>query len=221
MSLYAPIRVMIADDHIIYREGLKSLLLQDQETIIVGEAGNGKELIDAIKRVAPEVILMDILMPVMDGIETTRYLTLYHPAIRILGLSMWDDQQHILEMLKAGARGYVSKSAEPAEIVRGVQSVYQGGHYYCRQAVAILTDVITRRNAWGELTLTDAPFTEKERVIIQLICSGYSNKMMADELYLSKRTVEGHRLHIMKKMKAANTADVVVYAIRHGLYCSA
>jgi two-component system, NarL family, response regulator NreC len=217
-TIYNTIRVVLADDHEIFRDGFNVMLKKQKEIELAGEAENGLELIELTSQVQPDVILTDIKMPRMDGIEATRILSEKFPQINIIALSMFDDEHLIIDMLEAGAKGYLLKNAHKYEILEAVKAVYHHETYYCNHTTHKLAEMIakSRFNPYKQKTKTE--FTDKEKEVIQLICRQFSNKEMATELKLSIRTIEGYREKIMEKMIARNTAGIVVYAIKHGIY---
>ena len=215
---YNPIRIVLADDHDIYREGFDTLLKKQTDIIQVGEAANGAELVALTGRLLPDVVLTDIHMPVMDGIEATRRIAKAHPHIHILALTMHDDEDYIIKMLESSARGYLQKNAHKSEVFEAIRSVYRNETYYCKHTTAKLAHMIGRSHFDPSKHLQKIHFTPREHEIIQLVCKEYSNKDMAEKLNLSTRTVEGYRDKIQEKMKVKNTAGIVVYAIRNGLF---
>ena len=217
-SSYSPIRLVIADDHEIFREGLESLFNKQKEIELAGEAINGKQLLEQAERLLPDVILTDIKMPVIDGIEATKILTEKFPQIGIIALSMFEDENLIVEMLEAGAKGYLMKNAHKYEIIAAINAVYNQESYFCNHTTMKLAKLIgkSRFNPFKEPIKPG--FTEKEREMIKLICQEFSNKEIATTLHQSPRTIEGYREKILEKTKAKNTAGIVIYAIKNGIY---
>jgi DNA-binding NarL/FixJ family response regulator len=213
-----PIRLVIADDHEIYREGLKIMLKKHADFEMAGEAANGKELVALTKQVSPDVILTDIVMPVMDGIAATKILAKDCPGTNIIALSMFDQDNLIIDMLEAGAKGYLLKNADKTEIIDAVKSVYRNIPYYCRSTSSKLAGMIGRSRFNPYKTIPKPSFSDKETEMIRLICKEYTNKEIGQQLYLSTRTVEGYRMKILEKMDVKSTAGIVIYAIKNGLY---
>jgi len=211
------IRILIADDHLMLREGFRNLLRRDTEIEFVGEAENGKELLGLTDQLHPDIIFTDISMPVMDGIEATRFITRKHPEIKIIALTNYDEDHLIVDMLEAGAMGYIMKTAQKKEITEAIHAVYDNRTYYCRQTSAKLTKLIAL-SRFNPHKKSRPEFSEREKDVIQLICQEYSNKEIATLLNLSVRTVEGYREKIQEKMNVHSTAGMVVYAIKKGLY---
>jgi DNA-binding NarL/FixJ family response regulator len=214
----APIRIILADDHEIFRDGFHVLLKDQLEIELVAEASNGRQLIYLAEKFNPDVILTDIKMPVMDGIEATKSLKEKFPAIAIIALSMFDDDRLIIDMIEAGAIGYLVKNAQKAEIIEAVKTVYQHNFYYCNTTSTRLAAMIAASKFNPYKPLPKIVFTDKEKEIITLICNEYSNKEISASIHLSVRTVEGYRDKIIEKMHVKNTAGIVVYAIRHNLF---
>lgn len=217
-TLKSDIRVIIADDHAIFRDGLKQALASEENIFLVGEAADGKELIRLVSECNPDVILTDIRMPVMDGISAAKKILEISPVVCIIGLSMFDDEAHIVDMLEAGARGYLLKNADKSEIIDAINSVFHGELYYCKHTSFTLAKMISSSKFNPHKRKEKIEFTERELEIIKLICEQLTNKEIAEKLYLSTRTVEGHRLKIQEKMNAKNTAGIVICALRLGLY---
>ena len=207
---------MIADDHIIFRKGLKKILETVPQLNIIGEAENGLDLLSGVSRLQPDVILIDVSMPIMDGVMATKELSKRYTSPRIIALSVFGQESHIMEMLEAGAIGYVMKSAGRKEIVEAIESVYAHRPYFCTESSRQITDLIEKYQSGYRNHLV--VFTEREKDIIQLICQGYTSKEVASNLFISQRTVEGHRTRIMQKMRVKSIAGLVAYACEKGLY---
>jgi DNA-binding NarL/FixJ family response regulator len=211
------IKVLIADDHEIFRDGFKLMLSRNKYVELIGEAENGRELVQMARELQPDVIITDIKMPIMDGIEATRKIKAELPRIGIIGLSMFDEEEQIMEMLDAGASGYLLKNADKDEVQEAIRQVYLEKTYYCKGTSKKLATLVARsRHAGPRQEKID--FNEREISIIQLICEEYTNKEIADRLYMSVRTVEGYRQRLIERMQVKNTAGLVIYAIQHGLY---
>jgi DNA-binding NarL/FixJ family response regulator len=217
MQTTADIKLVIADDHEIFRDGFKLMLSKFPEIILVGEAGNGRELLELIEKENPDVILTDIKMPVMDGIEATKKIVELYPDKGIIGLSMYDDDELIIEMLEAGAKGYLIKNAGKEQIIEAIKTVYNSEPYYCRTTSSKLTQMIAKSRFNPYKKTEKAEFSEREKEIIACICDEMTNKEIGDKLFISVRTVEGHRLKILEKMNVKNTVGLVVYAIKNGI----
>jgi DNA-binding NarL/FixJ family response regulator len=210
------IRIAIADDHEIFLDGLAMMLSRQPGFSICGRASNGQTLIDIVERERPDVVVTDIRMPVVDGIQSTRQITEKHPEIKVIALSMFDEENLIVEMLEAGAKGYLLKNAHKDEIVDAITSVYHHKNYYCSQTSSLLASMIVRSkaspSAQPQVTLND-----REKLIIQMICQQQTTQQIADKIYLSKRTVEGYRVKILEKIQAKNIAGVVIFALKNNI----
>lgn len=207
------VRVLIADDHALFREGLR-LILQGQPDIeVVGEAGDGQEAVEQARRLRPDVVVMDVAMPVMDGVQATKLLLQEFPEMRILALTMHDHRSYVLPMLTLGASGYVLKQAASSELVGAIRLAAAGESYlYPPIARALLEDY--RRQA----SVQEADgLTERELEVLQLVAEGLTSQEVSARLFISTRTVETHRKHIMEKLDLHTPADLVKYAIRRGL----
>ncbi len=211
------ITLVIADDHEIFRDGLALMLSKQKNIELVGQAENGKELITLIELVNPDIILTDIKMPVMDGVEATRRILEKNSDCKIIALSMFDEENLIVDMLEAGARGYLLKNADKQEIIEAIVSVYENNTYYFRRTTAKLTSIIVNSKFYPYKKSKPVEFNEREKDIIRYICMQDTAQQIADKLFLSKRTVEGYRTKILEKMNVKNTAGVVIYALKHHL----
>lgn len=210
-------RILIVDDHGLIRDGLKVLLERDGKYHVVGEARDGREAIAKADELVPDVILMDIGMPNLNGIEATKRILQKMPDIKILALSILTDKLYIVEMLKAGARGYVPKNAATEELIAAIDTFGRGNSYISPHVAGELLDdylkVINRANE----TADESPLTSKETEILQLIAEGNTTKEIAAKLDISVRTVEAHRGKIFKKLDLSGIAELTKYAIRTGL----
>lgn len=218
MKILGNIKVAIADDHEIFRDGLRAMLQKQQDILLVAEAANGKELIEQVKAHEPDIVISDVKMPLMDGAAATRHLSENYPHIGIIALTMFDEEDLIIDMLEAGARGYLLKNADKHEIVEAIKSVYQQQPYYCRHTSNRLAQMVAKSkfNPYKQKQKPD--FNEREIDIIGDICNGFTSKQIAEKIFLSVRTVEGLRLKIMEKMEVKNTAGIIIYAIKNNLY---
>jgi DNA-binding NarL/FixJ family response regulator len=214
-----PIRIIIADDHELIREGLKLILSKTPEIAIVAEARNGEELARLAEELAPDVCITDIKMPVLDGIDATKIIVKRSKKTRLIALSFMDNEYAVIDMLEAGALGYLVKNADKVEIIAAIKAVAAGKPYFCQYTTPTLLKLINN-SKFNPFTLRfDQPqFDDKERKIISLMCEGKTSQEIADIVFLSIRTIEGIRLQIMKKMDVRNTAGVIIYAVKTGLY---
>jgi DNA-binding NarL/FixJ family response regulator len=214
----SPIRIVLADDHEIFRDGFNVMLKKQQDILLIGEAANGIELIKITERLLPDIIITDIKMPGLDGIEATRILTEKFPAINVIALSMFDDDNLIIDMLEAGAKGYLLKSAHQREIIDAIKTVYKHENYYCKSTSAKLVKMIAQSRFDPYKEIQKPELSQREIEIIRLICLEASNKEIASTLFLSIRTIEKYREKIQEKIKAKNAAGIVIFAIKTGIY---
>lgn len=208
------IRVLLADDHAVLREGLRSLLSLQEDIEVVGEASDGQEAIEQVKQLDPDVVVMDIAMPRMDGLEATRFLKQEHPETRVLILTQHDNREYVFSLLQAGAAGYVLKKTSGAEVIAAIRSVFNEGAFL---PPGIAREVIDRY-VQRPLEEEDHPhLTDREKEVLRLLAEGKSNKEIAELLYLSVKTVMAHRANIMEKLDVHSRTELVKYAIRHDL----
>jgi DNA-binding NarL/FixJ family response regulator len=211
------IRVLLADDHAIVRSGLRLLLERQEDFNVVGEATDGREAMDWMDRSTADVVVMDVGMPNLNGIEATAQIARKYPAAAILMLSMYSDESYVLRCLRAGARGYVLKEAAESELIEAIRAVTAGRSYFSPKVRRLLQqEHIERIRREGGVDSYDL-LTEREREILQLIAEGNSNKDIANRLRLSVFTVETHRKRILDKLNLHGTADVILYAVRKGI----
>jgi two-component system response regulator NreC len=209
------LRLLLVDDHALVREGLHLVLSAQPDMEVVGEASNGSEAVDMVKHLRPDIVLMDITMPGMNGIEATRAIVALGPGVRVLGLTIHENPEYFFRMLAAGACGYVLKGATSAELVSAVRAVYRGG--ICISAAMasyMLAEHLRSRDApkTGEDRLT-----ARESEVLRAVARGLTNQEVADALHLSARTVESHRSNIMAKLGFTSRAQLVNFALRKGL----
>jgi DNA-binding NarL/FixJ family response regulator len=212
------IKVLIADDHKIIRVGLRGLIGLSQDIDVVAEAENGTEVIDLVNKNHIDVVLMDIDMGNTSGIETTQQLKREHPEVNVLGLTMHEEQEYIIEMLEAGASGYLLKNTGLEELLTAVRTAAKGDSYFSQPVSATLLQAITRKKTDVPVRpASDSPLTERELQVLQLIAQEYSNGQIAEKLFISIRTVDTHRRNLLEKLPAKNTAGLVKYAIEKGI----
>jgi two-component system response regulator NreC len=210
-----PIRVLIADDHTIVRSGVRLLLDAEPGFLVVGEAVDGQEALAKIEKLHPEVVLMDISMPGMGGLEATRYIKARWPEINILVLTMHCSDEYFLEMLKAGASGYVLKVAHPDELVQAVRVVGHGEMYiYPTMTGHLVRSYLDKLKEDSGESLAISP---REKEILNLLAKGYSSKEIADQLFISPSTVHTHRSNLMAKLGLKNRRELTQFARDHGL----
>ena len=203
-----PIRLLLADDHPLIREGIRSLLSGNERLQVAGEVEDGQALIDAYKRLQPDVVLADIKMPRVTGLEALRELVKEFPNIRFVVLTMHEEREHVINALRLGASGYVMKNAERDELIKAVITVYEGGRYFSPEVANILADAVS-----GNATPALPEVSPREKEVLDLVAHGLSTKQVADKLGISTRTVETHRINMLKKLKVSNTAELIRKAI--------
>lgn len=212
-----PIRVIIADDHQMLREGFHNMLKKETDVALVAEAADGRELVEIVETLKPDVVITDIKMPLMDGIQATRAILKKLPDTGIIAFTLYDEDNLIIDMLEAGARGYLTKTATKPEVLEAIHAVYNQNTFYCRRTAARLVELIARSKVHPGKKEHHPQFSERELAIIRLICEEYTSKEIADKLGLSQRTVEGYRVKIQEKMNVKNMVGIAIYAIRKGL----
>jgi two-component system response regulator NreC len=212
------IKVLIADDHAILRQALRLLLEARDEVEVVAEATNGREAIELAERLRPDVVLMDMAMPALNGIEATRQIRKRVSRTRVLMLTAYVEDDQILEALRAGASGYIVKRSDVSELLLAVHAIYRGNSYF---SSSISEDMTAQDYLWKAKNQASRGsydlLTGREREVLQLIAEGHSNQTIANELYISVKTVEAHKAHIMSKLNAKNRTDLIRYAIRKGI----
>lgn len=216
------INVVLADDHVLVRDGIKALL-EDQSGIeVIDEASNGKEALEVIRRNKPDVLIVDIRMPEMNGIEVVGEMTKHHKDVRTLVLSMHDSEEYVLQAIQAGADGYLLKGASKEEFIKALNKVASGGKYFTGDVSAIIMNNFVNGNAntaTPNVALKEDPFnlTKREKQILNLVLQLKNNKDIADELHISKRTAEVHRFNLMKKLDVKNIMELSNKAKEFGL----
>lgn len=212
------IRIVIADDHGLFREGVRSVFRKQKELEIVAEASNGKELVNAVKSLQPDVVLTDIKMPLLDGIEATKAIKAINTSLPVIALSMYDEDHLIIDMLEAGARGYLLKNAHKDELCHAIKTVYNGGEYYCAATSLRLVRLVVKSKFNPYKPETRPNFSQKEIEVIKLVCEEHCTKEIAQRLATTSRSVERFRERIQEKIGAKNVVGIVVYAIRHRIF---
>ncbi|WP_139920782.1 response regulator transcription factor [Hymenobacter sp. DG01] len=213
-------QVILVDDHTILREGLRAALAPEPDLTVVGVASNGQELLDMLPATPADVVVLDMNMPVLDGLATTRRLREEFPDVRVLILSMVSHERNIAQVLDAGASGFVLKSVDKAEIVLAIQSVAAGRSYLCSElGLAMLRKVLNQTGGNGDepSMKKQGDLSNREREVLQLIAEGLTTNEIAEKLFTSKRTIETHRQNIIEKTQVKNTAALIKYAMENGL----
>lgn len=208
------IRVLIADDHHVVRRGLTFFLQTQKDIEIAGEASNGKEAIQLVERLQPDVVLMDLIMPIMDGIEATRRIKLRFPDVHIMMLTSFSDKDHVIPAIEAGAAGYQLKDIEPDELVESIRKLVHGENTLHPKAT---NHLLTRINHQNEDEKLHLQLTKREHDVLKEIASGKSNKEIAAALYITEKTVKTHVSNIFSKLEVADRTQAALYAVKHGL----
>jgi DNA-binding NarL/FixJ family response regulator len=211
------IQYIIADDHQIFRQGLKFSLSKDKALQCIGEAGNGTELMQLLQTTKPDVILMDLKMPEMDGLEATRQVRELYPDIRIIVLTMYDDENFIIHMLDIGANSFLVKNAEPEEIQMAIHSVHENEYYFNDLVSKTMLKTLVQKNKGIPRFKKEVELNDKETDVLRLICEEHTNAEIAAKVFLSPRTIEGIRAGLLEKIGVRNTAGLVLYAVKHGI----
>jgi DNA-binding NarL/FixJ family response regulator len=205
-------RVIIVDDHVIFRKGLHTILNEIDQVKVVGEASNGNEVLDLLKKQETDIIFMDIKMPVMDGIEATRKVLSKYPEIKIIALTMFEEISYFNEMIEAGASGFLLKKTTSEELEKAISMVLIDEGYFSEEFMSTVNKHIRPKQKYPSIILTD-----REQEVLELICKGNSNAAISKFLGLSSRTIDGHRARLLEKTGAKNAPSLVMFAIRNGL----
>ena len=209
-------KIILADDHTLFRTGLKNLLALDSDFQVIGEASNGRELLAMLEYGQPDVILLDIAMPVMDGIEAAAAILARWPGMRIVTLSMFGEEEYYFKMVSLGVKAFLLKNSEIGEVQEAIRTVVDGGTYFSQELLFNLVGSL-KSSSESRRTEEEAELSERESEILLEICKGLSNQEIGDKLFISKRTVDKHRANILAKTNCKNTANLVVYAIKNNL----
>lgn len=212
----ADIRIVLVDDHALVRHGFRRILEDEPDLVVIGEAGSGLEAIDTVKALQPDVVVMDMAMPEMNGLHAAREILKQRPSTRILILSMYSDEQYVRNALDAGAHGYILKGALETDMVRAVRAVAAGQQYLSPELAGVLIRALQSKTG----TTDDDPYerlTQREKQVLQLIAHGKSNKEIAVLLDLSVNTVAVHRANLMNTLQIHKAAELVLYAVKRGL----
>ncbi|MDO8568071.1 MAG: response regulator transcription factor [Dehalococcoidales bacterium] len=210
------IRVLVVDDHTIVRDGICALLALADDIKVVGEAANGSEALKLVKELEPDVVLMDIAMPIMDGLEATRRISKEFPRIKVLVLTQYEDKEYVFPILEAGASGFISKVAASSELTSGIRSVFSGDSYLSPPVARLLVEDYQHKSGRESLDPYDR-LTARERDVFKLVAEGYTTKEIAGMLAVSPKTVEGHKTRLMSKLGLRNRIELVKCALRKGI----
>ena len=211
------LRILLADDHTVVRQGLRKVLEERPDWVVVAEAGNGRDAVKQAEEFKPDVAILDVAMPLLNGIEATRQIVKRVPGTRVLVLTMHSDEAYVNQILKAGATGYLLKDSADVDLIQAVAAVSQGKSFFSPAVARLMLDDYVRQLADKGITDRYESLSEREREIFQLIAEGKANKEIATILTISPSTVETHRARIMEKLDLHSAAEIVLYAVRRGV----
>jgi DNA-binding NarL/FixJ family response regulator len=210
-----PIKIIIADDHEVFREGFRSMLRNNSSIEIIGEAEDGVQVLNLLKKVIPDILVLDIKMPRMDGIECLKQVQKKYPSIDVIMLTMFDSEDLIIAALNAGAKGYLIKNAHKSEILSAIQTCSMGDHYYCSNTTKVLAELLSNGKISPFKLTKKTEFSQEEKEFIELIIEGFGNNQIALHLKTNVRNVEKIREALLNKMGVRNNAGIVMYAIKN------
>ncbi|MFB6454690.1 response regulator [Chitinophaga sp. Hz27] len=212
------VNIVLVDDHVLFRKGLATLIASFDNYDLLFEANNGKEFISMLQPDhLPDIVLLDINMPEMDGYETCLWLKKNHPGVKVLSLSMYDNEQSIVRMFKAGAKGYILKDSEPAELREAMNSLHTKGYYYSEMVTGKLIHSINEAEEEGNTTKFATNLSDREITFLKLVCTELTYKEIADQMHLSARTIDGYRDSLFAKLQVKTRVGLVTYALKHGI----
>lgn len=209
--------IIIVDDHKIFRDGLIMLLNNFDFVSVVGQASNGEEFLELMDRVTTDIVLMDINMPKMNGIEATKQVLKTHPDIKIIALTSFADDEYIEQMISAGVEGYMLKRSDIEDFEKAIKKVARGGSYFSSEIIKVITRNLHKNKEQESKKQVIANFTSREKQILQLICKGLNNEQIADLIHLSPKTIEKHKSSLFQKTETFNTVNLVIYAFKNQL----
>ena len=205
-------KLFIVEDHAIFREGLKRVIAEMPDVELVGEAENGEVFLKMLKKTMPDIVLMDIQMPVMDGLEATERALKEYPYLKILVISMFGDEEYVYAMVEKGVCGFILKTSGLQELERAINRVADGQHYYSEEIMGLIVKKVRQIDSVEKVV-----FTGKEMEVLRMLCKGYSNNEIAVKIFLSVRTVEGYRNKLLQKTNSENVIQLIIYALRNKL----
>jgi DNA-binding NarL/FixJ family response regulator len=209
------IKIILVDDHRLFLDGIKSLLSDVESIDILGEASDGKEVLELLKNLKPDLMIMDISMKGLSGIEVTKQITILYPEIKIMILSMHTNEEFVINAIKAGAKGYLSKDTSKVELMDAIHIIYEGGECYSKLISDNFLKSYVKKFKIEQSLIENKTLTIREIEILKLAVIGWSNKEIADKLFISTKTVDSHKNNIMQKLKLKNTAELVLYAVKN------
>ena len=204
--------IITVEDHAIFREGLRRIISEMDDMELVGEAPNGIEFLKMLKKVTPDLVIMDIQMPEMDGIEATEKALQFNPSLKILVLSMFGEEEYIFSMVDKGIYGFILKNSDVTDFKKAIMRVSDGQHYYSEEVMQVLVKKVRGYDTMDKIT-----FTNKENEVLRLLCKGLSNAEIAEKIFVSIRTVEGYRNKLLQKTGTSNILNLVIFALRNKL----
>ncbi len=214
-----PIKIMLVDDHKVIRDGIRSYLEEDYHYTVVAEASNGYMALEALKENEVDIVLIDINMDEMDGITATKEISILHPDVKVIAMTMLNENQHIKKMMSAGASGYLLKNCSEEEIKAAINTVMKEENYYCHEVTNIVMNNLSRKKKTKTSRfVVETPLTDREKEVLKLILMEMSNKEIASELFISMRTVDAHKRNLLEKTGARNLAGLALYAINKQLF---
>ena len=211
------IKVLIADDHTLVRDGIRSMLNLVADVEVIGEAVNGREAVEMTRQLAPDVVLMDLAMPIMSGLDATRRIRREFPSTKVLALTQYDDNEYVIPVIEAGASGFVTKMAAFSELTLAIQAVYRGDSFLSPSAAAALVEECQQKTIGEGGKEPYQLLTDRERETLKLVVEGYTTREIADMLVVSPKTVEWYKTSLMKKLNLHNRTDLIKFAIRKRL----
>ncbi len=211
------IKILLADDHTIVRKGIRSLLDDEADIEVVGEAEDGQETLEKVERLSPDIVLMDSTMPILNGLEATRQIKKRFPHVKVLVLTMHTNEEYIFQFLQAGAAGYLVKQAAPKELVSAIEAVHRGDYFLSPAISKTIVEEFIRQAKTADKDDPYEQLTDREREVLQLIVEGFSNREIAERLHISLKTAGVHRINLMHKLNIHNVTELTKYAIRKGI----
>ena len=211
------VRILVVDDHTIVRQGLKALLEAQPDFQVVGEADNGREAVKKAQELSPEVVIMDIAMPILNGLEATRQIKRVLPETKVIALTMYNDEEYVFQILKSGASGYLIKETAVNELITAIRSIRMGNPFFSPAISRKIMESYLREDAEKKPKGESDKLTNREKEVLQLIAEGYTNNEIGNLMNISVKTVETHRAHIMSKLDIHDVAGLIKYAIKKGL----
>ena len=213
------IKVLLVDDHKIVRDGIKVLLQDESDIEVIGEAENGKHALEVLNEITPDLLIVDINMPVMNGIECAREVVKHFPQVKILALTMLNEQEHIKNMIAAGAGGYILKNSGKEELIDAIKTVTSGENYFSDEVKnIIMMNIVKRKTSGNKIEGVPIPLTNREKDVLKYIVQEFTNQEIAEKLFISVRTVDAHRRNLLEKTGARNTAGLVKFALENNIF---